>query len=66
MIMGVALALLAGCGVAETGVTAAAGAAAKAKEAEAARDTRDRVQERLDAASQQAAQRLEQVEATER
>jgi uncharacterized lipoprotein YajG len=62
LMLGTALLLLAGCGVSETAVTAAAGAAAKGQEAEAAKETQERVEARLEAATQQAQERLHQSE----
>lgn len=54
-------ALLAGCGV-ETASTAATVGAAKAKEAEQAQNTKERVQQQIDAASAQTAARLQATE----
>ncbi|MEW6646115.1 MAG: hypothetical protein AB1450_02825 [Pseudomonadota bacterium] len=52
------LTLLAGCGV-ETASTAATAGAAKAREAEQAQNTKERMQQQIDAASAQAAARLQ-------
>jgi hypothetical protein len=46
---------LSGCGLAETGTAAATGAAAEAQQAAQAKSTEERVQQRVDAANQQAA-----------
>jgi hypothetical protein len=59
---GIGLLALAGCGVSETAVTAAAGAASKAEEAKAAQQTQARVEAQLQGASRQAEQRLQQAE----
>lgn len=56
-----AVTLLAGCGV-ETTSTAATAAATKAREAEAAQQTQERFQQKLDAANQQATERLQAME----
>lgn len=63
LMAGMAMMLLAGCGVSETAVTTAAGAAAKGQEVEAAQETKERVEARLDEAAQQAQERLKQSEA---
>ena len=57
----VAVAGLAACGI-ETAGTAAPAAAAKKQEVEQAQDTKARVQRELDAANQQMAQRAAQAE----
>jgi uncharacterized membrane protein YdbT with pleckstrin-like domain len=57
----VAVAGLAACGI-ETAGTAATAAAAKKQEVEQAQDTKARVQRELDAANQQMAQRAAQAE----
>jgi hypothetical protein len=48
-------ALLAGCGLAETGAAAAAGGVSQVEQARQAKQTEARVQKQLDAAYQQAA-----------
>jgi len=48
-------ALLAGCGLAETGAAAAAGGASQVEQVRQAKQTEARVQKQLDAAYQQAA-----------
>ena len=62
LMLGIALLLLAGCGVSETAVTTAAGAAAKGQEVEAAKETQERVEARLEEAAQQTQERLQQAE----
>lgn len=54
---------LAGCGVAETGASAATAAAGKAEEARQGLRTEARVREQLDAASKQAAEQRNAAEA---
>ncbi len=51
-----------GCGVAETGASAAASAAAKAEEARQGLQTEQRVREQLDAAAQHAAEQRKAAE----
>ncbi|GAB4298294.1 MAG: hypothetical protein Kow0096_16890 [Thiohalomonadaceae bacterium] len=55
------LTLLAGCGV-ETASTAVTAGAAKTREAEQAQNTQERIQQQIDAASAQAAARLQAAE----
>jgi hypothetical protein len=55
--------LLAGCGLAETGVTAAAGGATAAQQAKDAKATEAKVQQQIDAAYQQDAARRKAAEA---
>jgi len=50
-------ALLAGCGLAQTGATAANGGAAEAQQVAAARRTEENVRAQVDTANQQAAER---------
>lgn len=54
---------LAGCGLAETGATAAAGGASAAQEAKQAKDTEAKVQQQINAAVQQDAARRKAAEA---
>lgn len=54
---------LAGCGLAETGVTAAAGGASAARQAKEAKATEAKVQQQIDAADQQDAARRNAAEA---
>ncbi len=56
-------ALLAGCGLGETAVTAAAVGASQAKQAEEAKKTMARVNERLDAAAKAGAERRDAADA---
>lgn len=56
-----AFVLLSGCGV-ETASTAATAGAAKARETEQAQNTKERLQQQIDAASAQAAARLQSAE----
>ncbi len=51
----VLLILPAGCGLVDTGATAAAGAQSAAQQAAAAKQTEDRLKQQLDAAAKQAA-----------
>jgi uncharacterized protein YceK len=55
-------ALLSGCGVVETGTSAAASAASGAQAAEAAKRSEDHVKAQIDAASQQAAEQRRAAE----
>jgi hypothetical protein len=54
---------LAGCGLAETGVTAASGGASAAQQAKEAKATEAKVQQQIDAAYQQDAARRNAAEA---
>jgi hypothetical protein len=58
----VAVALLAGCGLAETSATTAALAEAKAQEAKAAKETQAKIEQRLEDAQAAAAQQREAAE----
>lgn len=55
--------ILTGCGVAETGASAAAAGAAKAEEVRQGLQTEARVREQLDAASRQSAEQRNAAEA---
>lgn len=59
----VPLLALAGCGLAETGVTAAAGGASAAQEAKQAKQTEARMQQQINAAYQQDAAQRKAAEA---
>lgn len=63
VLVGIGLLLLVGCGVSETAVTSAAVADAKTREAETARQTQERIQKELEAATLQGQQRLQNAEA---
>lgn len=54
---------LAGCGLAETGVTAAAGGASAAQQAKQAKETEAKVQQQINAAYQEDAARRKAAEA---
>jgi len=54
---------LAGCGLAETGVTAAAGGASAAQDAKQAKDTEAKLQQQINAAYQQDAAKRNAAEA---
>jgi hypothetical protein len=54
---------LAGCGLAETGITAAAGGASAAQDAKQAKDTEARLQQQINAAYQQDAAQRKAAEA---
>jgi hypothetical protein len=54
---------LAGCGLAETGVTAAAGGASAAQQAKQAKDTEAKLQQQINAAYQQDAANRKAAEA---
>jgi hypothetical protein len=54
---------LASCGLAETGVTAAAGGASAAQDAKQAKDTEAKVQQQINAAYQQDAAKRDAAEA---
>jgi hypothetical protein len=54
---------LAGCGLAETGVTAAAGGASAAQDAKQAKDTEAKLQQQINAAYQQDAANRKAAEA---
>jgi hypothetical protein len=54
---------LAGCGLAETGASAAAGGVSKAEEARQAKETEARIQQQIDAAQAQAAEQRRAAEA---
>jgi hypothetical protein len=56
-------ALLAGCGLGETAVSAAAGGASQVKEAQQAKETEARIQAQLDAAAKVGAERRNAAEA---
>jgi hypothetical protein len=58
-----ALLPLAGCGLAETGATAAAGGASAAQQAKQARETEAKVRQQIDAAYQQDAAQRKAAEA---
>lgn len=60
LIVVVAIAALAGCGV-ETATTAATGAAIKAKEVEEGKKTMERAQQKIDQAMQQGQSRAEKA-----
>jgi NifU-like protein involved in Fe-S cluster formation len=60
LIIAIAVAVLAGCGV-ETATTAATGAAIKAKEVEAAKKTQDQMRQKIDQTMEQAQQRAQQA-----
>jgi outer membrane biogenesis lipoprotein LolB len=57
------LLLVAGCGLAETGATAAAGASSEAQQAKDAKATEARMQQQINAAYQQDAARRKAAEA---
>lgn len=57
---------LSACGVAETGAAAAAGGASEVEQARQAKQTEARVQQQLDAAYQQAAERRQSAESDSR
>ena len=59
----VALLTLAGCGLAETGVTAAAGGASAAQQAKQAKETEAKIQQQINAAYQEDAARRKAAEA---
>jgi hypothetical protein len=59
----VAVLALAGCGLAETGVTAAAGGASAAQDAKQAKDTEAKLQQQINAAYQQDAANRKAAEA---
>jgi hypothetical protein len=59
---GISVALVAGCGLAETTTTAAAGGASEVQQAQEAKTTLDQVKQRLDAAQKADAQRREAAE----
>jgi type IV pilus biogenesis protein CpaD/CtpE len=63
VLVGIGLLLLVGCGVSETAVTSAAVADAKTREAETARQTQERINKELEAATLQGQQRLKNAEA---
>ena len=52
-----------GCGLAETGASAAVGGVSKAEEVKQAKETEARVQQQIDAATRQAAQQRSAAEA---
>ena len=54
---------LAGCGLAETGVSAATGAAAQAQQAKQARQTEQQIEQQINSAYQQDAARRKAAEA---
>jgi uncharacterized membrane protein len=54
---------LAGCGLIETGATAAAGGASAAQQAKQAKETEDKIQQQINAAYQQDAARRKAAEA---
>lgn len=54
---------LTGCGLAETGVTAAAGGASAAQQAKQAKETEEKIQQQINAAYQQDAARRKAAEA---
>ncbi len=54
---------LAGCGLAETGITAAAGGASAAQDAKQAKDTEAKLQQQINAAYQQDAAKRDAAEA---
>ena len=58
-----AMLLLGGCGLAETGVSAAAGGAQEAQQAKEAKDTEAKVQQQINAAYRQDAARRKAAEA---
>jgi hypothetical protein len=58
-----ALFTLAGCGLAETGVTAAAGGASAAQQAKQAKETEAKIQQQINAAYQEDAARRKAAEA---
>jgi len=58
-----AILLLAGCGLAETGVSAAAGGASEAQQAKQAKETEAKMQQQINAAYQQDAARRKAAEA---
>jgi outer membrane biogenesis lipoprotein LolB len=58
-----AILLVAGCGLAETGATAAAGASSEAQQAKDAKATEARMQQQINAAYQQDAARRKAAEA---
>ena len=58
-----ALLTLTGCGLAETGVTAAAGGASAAQEAKQAKETEAKLQQQINAAYQEDAARRKAAEA---
>lgn len=53
---------LSGCGLGETAATAGAGAAAKAEELKQAKQTQERIEQRLDDANRQAAEQRRAAE----
>jgi outer membrane biogenesis lipoprotein LolB len=58
-----AILLLGGCGLAETGVTAAAGGASEAQQAKQAKETEAKIQQQINAAYQQDAAKRKAAEA---
>jgi uncharacterized lipoprotein YajG len=58
-----ALLMLTGCGLAETGVTAAAGGASAAQQAKQAKETEAKIQQQINAAYQEDAARRKAAEA---
>jgi len=58
-----AILLLAGCGLAETGVSAAAGGASEAQQAKQAQETEAKMQQQINAAYQRDAARRKAAEA---
>jgi hypothetical protein len=63
LVIMVAVLALAGCGLAETGVTAAAGGASAAQDAKQAKDTEAKLQQQINAAYQQDAANRKAAEA---
>lgn len=61
LVVGLTVAVLAGCGV-ETTTTAATGAAIKKQEIEAGKQTQERVRQQIDQALEQAQQRAQPAE----
>jgi outer membrane lipoprotein-sorting protein len=61
--LAVTLLALSGCGLAETGVTAAAGAASEAQQAKQAKETEAKMQQQINAAYQEDAARRKAAEA---
>ena len=65
ILLSVILLSVAGCGLGETAVSAGAGGATRAQKLEQARQTQERIGQRLEEAARQAAERRQAIDAKE-
>ena len=65
IVLAAVLLQLSGCGLGETAASAGAGGVSKAEELEQARQTQSRIEQQLDDAARQAAERRQAIDAME-